>query len=69
MSVVDQERVETVVGALDTTVVERRREGEERLTRIWCAPALGYLPVQVEHREDGETLRLTLERVEGLSPP
>jgi hypothetical protein len=69
LSAVDEERLDTVVGALDTIVVQRSREGEERVTLIWCARALGYLPVKVEHREDGETLRLTLTRIEGLSPP
>lgn len=66
LRVVGRERVDTVKGSLEATVVERRREGDERETRIWCAPALGYLPVRVEHREDGEVVRLELESLEGL---
>jgi len=68
MSVVDSERVDTVLGPLDAVVVQRLREDEERVTLIWCAPALGYLPVLVEHREQGEQVRLTLRRLDGMSP-
>ena len=68
MSVVDRERVDTVLGSLDAVVVRRTREDEERVTLIWCAPALGYLPVLVEHREKGEQVRLTLQQLDGLAP-
>ncbi len=70
MRVVGEERVDTVLGPLDTVIVHRQREGDdERETLVWCAPALGFLPVQVEHREADGTVRLTLTRVEGIAPP
>jgi hypothetical protein len=68
LKVVGEERVETVLGPLHTLVVERRRDEDDEFTVVWCAPALRYLPVQVEHREDEGTVRLTLTGVDGLSP-
>lgn len=68
LKVVGEERVETVLGPLDTLVVERRRDDDNESTVVWCAPALRYLPVKVEHREDEGTVRLTLTGVDGLSP-
>jgi hypothetical protein len=65
---VGEERIETVVGPMDAVVVERRRVGDKRLTRIWCARELAYLPVRVEHLEDGERVRLTLVRLDRFAP-
>ncbi len=68
--VVGEERIDTVLGPLEALVVERRRDGEEEgTTRVWCAPALRFLPVQVEHREEDGVVRLTLTRIEGIAPP
>jgi len=68
MRVLRTERIDTALGALDALVVERRREGDdERLTLVWCAPALRYLPVRVEHRERDGTVYLELESVEGIA--
>ena len=68
MTRVGEARVDTVMGSLDTVIVERRREGDERVTRIWCAPRLRFLPVKVEHLERGETVQLSLKRLQGLTP-
>lgn len=69
LRVVKTERLATVLGDLDTVVVERRREGDDRLALVWCAPALAYLPVRIEHREDDRIVHATLSRVDGLSAP
>ena len=66
LKVIGQEQIDTVVGSLKTTVIERTRSGKSRLTRIWCAQALNFLPVQIEHVEDDGTLRFTLTHLEGL---
>ena len=68
LKVIGEERVDTVLGPLDTLVVERQRDDEAESTVVWCAPALRYLPVRVEHREDDGVVRLTLTGVDGLSP-
>jgi hypothetical protein len=66
LRVVRTERVATVMGELDTVVVERHREGDDRLALVWCAPALAYLPVLIEHRQDDGVVHATLTRVAGL---
>ena len=43
-------RLSTALGELDTVVYGTRRPGSDRVTRLWLAPALGYLPVQAERR-------------------
>ena len=58
------DNVETYIGQLDTLKMRRSRKGGKRVTTIWCAPALGYLPVKVEHSEpDGEVLVMKLREV------
>ena len=54
-----RERVSTALGDFDTLAVERTRADSTRTTTFWCAPALDYLPVRVEHRE-GDRHRLVL---------
>jgi hypothetical protein len=66
LKVVGEERIQTVVGELQTIIVERTREGKDRLTRVWCAPELAYLPVRIEHIEHDGTLDFTLTKLEGF---
>lgn len=62
-------RVETALGSFDAVAVVREREQSERETTIWLAPALGFLPVKVEHREpDGEELTLHLRSLTRNQP-
>jgi hypothetical protein len=60
-----RESRDTLRGPLDTLVVERTTPGEARVTRIWLAPELAHLPVRIEHREDGETLSIRLQALQG----
>ncbi len=58
--VAGEEQVTVPRGRYDTVRVERRHD-DDRTTITWLAPELGWLPVQVEQREDGELVgRLTL---------
>ncbi len=42
---------------MDTVIVRRLRNSDERETLLWCAKSLNYLPVMIEHREkDGTVL-------------
>lgn len=50
------ERLTTALGVLDTVVYRSARVGSRRETLTWYAPALDYLPVQVEQRKDGKRL-------------
>jgi uncharacterized protein DUF3108 len=47
-------RLRTALGVLDTVVVASQREGNNRVLRMWFAPALGFTPVQAERSRDGK---------------
>ena len=51
--------LETPLGHLDTVVYRSDRPGSDRVTRLWLAEGLGYLPVQAE-REHGGRVDLSL---------
>jgi len=68
LDVLREERIETSLGPLDAIVVRRERKGKKRVTTLWCAPALSFLPVKIEHREpDGNTVILTIQEATGFS--
>ena len=54
-----RQRISTALGDFDTLAVERIRADSTRKTTFWCAPALDYLPVRVEHRE-GDSHKIIL---------
>lgn len=58
------ENRETVLGEFETVQFQRRKLGKRAKTTLWCAPALDYLPVHVERRDDGAVYRLALLRFE-----
>lgn len=61
------EQVRTGAGEFNAIRIRRARTEGNRITWFWCAPALHYLPVKIEHVEgDGGKLILELEKVEGL---
>lgn len=70
ISVAGRERVDTPAGRFDTVQVVRRSSDGDRVTRLWCAPALHYLAVKVEHSdEDDGTFDLVLTKLQGMSIP
>jgi len=46
-------RIRTDLGELDTIVVASQRPGNDRVLRMWFAPALGFIPVQAERSRHG----------------
>ena len=66
-TVLGREAVSTYLGDLMTVKVGSRPGGGAQETCIWLAPSLHYLPVQVEHKNNGELTRLSLVSTEGLS--
>lgn len=57
-----EESVEFDGAPVHTIKVAYLRQDSQRRTTLWCAPALGYLPIQIEYREDDgsiTTARLT----------
>lgn len=59
-----EERIDTALGSMETVVVRRLRNSEERETLLWCAKNLNYLPVMIEHREKDGTVLWRIESVE-----
>lgn len=45
--------LDTKIGQLDTVVYESTREGSSRVSRLWLAPSLGYVPVRAEQIRKG----------------
>jgi hypothetical protein len=45
-----EETILTALGSLETVVYASQHPGSPRITRFWCAPARGYVPLKVEQR-------------------
>lgn len=45
----------TPFGQFDTVVWANQRDGSSRVTKVWHAPALGYVPVQAVQYRKGQT--------------
>jgi len=57
--------LDTPVGKLETVIYTSQRAGANRLTRLWIAPSLGYLPVRAEQVRKGKReLQLKVKAVE-----
>jgi hypothetical protein len=48
------ETLDTKFGKLDTVIYESARAGSNRVSRIWHAPSLGYMPVRAEQIRKGK---------------
>lgn len=52
--------LETPMGAIATVVYRAQKAGSPRITRFWCAPERGYVPLKVEQTR-GEEVQWTME--------
>ena len=59
--VTGEERLKTEMGELDTLVVERIRDNDERRTLAWIAPSLNYVIVRLEQYEQEDDTSYVLE--------
>ena len=41
-------------GRFDAVGIQHQAEGSKRITTLWCAEELGYLPVLIEQSRKGE---------------
>lgn len=46
--------LKSAIGDLETIIVASQRTGNNRILRMWFAPALGFVPVQAERSRDGK---------------
>jgi hypothetical protein len=61
-----EETLNTPLGSLSTLKIQRT-DSAEKITVLWCAPDLDYLPIRIEQSEKGgEPFSMTLISVEGL---
>jgi hypothetical protein len=44
------ETISTPLGQVDTIIYSSQHPGSPRVTRFWCAPSQGYLPMRVEQK-------------------
>ena len=64
--IVDRQSIFVPAGRFETVKIKRTREKKSQSTFIWCAPALHYLPVQIDNRkDDGTVYRSVLTKVSG----
>lgn len=63
VEVVARETVSVPAGDFETVKVRKQRDGSSRATLLWCAPALGYLPVLMHQLKDDKVIA-RLELVE-----
>ncbi|HET8807396.1 MAG TPA: DUF3108 domain-containing protein [Methylophaga sp.] len=63
-----EEIIDTPLGKIATVKLTRERDADsDRKTTLWCAPALGYLPVKLEHIEkDDSRFTAYLRKLEGI---
>lgn len=67
IEVLGEETITTPMGQIDTIKLTRQREKpSDRETTLWCAPALNYLPVKLEHTEDNTNFTAVLRRLKGI---
>lgn len=52
--------IRTALGELDTVIVSSRRNGNDRVLRMWFAPSLRYVPVLAE-RSRGDKVEFTMK--------
>jgi len=69
LQVLGRERIDTPYGRLETVKIIRKVDTNRRSTVFWCAPALHYMPVRIDHREKGENFRMTLANLTGFKLP
>ena len=68
-SSIGEERIETALGTFDTSVIRRERTDSKRETTLWCAEALGFLPVKIVHVErDGAIQTIRIDSLSGIVP-
>jgi hypothetical protein len=55
-----EDSIDTPLGKVDTVVYRAQKAGSPRVTRFWCAPSRGYIPMRVEQTK-GDDVQWTLQ--------
>ena len=54
--VVGHETLEVPAGTFETVKITKLRKNKKRVTYVWCAPALNYLPIRIWQRETDDSV-------------
>jgi hypothetical protein len=69
MRAAGSEILETALGTLNTLKIQHLRDQDYGQATLWCAPALGFLPVKLEHRDrEGRLVSMYIQSLEGTPP-
>lgn len=60
------ETIDTRLGRVDTVVYASQHPGSPRITRFWCAPSKGYVPMRVQQKRI-DSVEWSME-IEALKP-
>lgn len=52
---IGRQRIEVPYGSFDAIGIRHQAAGSQRITTLWCAEELGYLPVLIEQSRKGKT--------------
>jgi Protein of unknown function (DUF3108) len=55
-----EESLSTPLGKIDTVIYRSQKIGSPRVTRFWCAPQQGYIPMRVEQKK-GDEVQWTMQ--------
>jgi Protein of unknown function (DUF3108) len=55
-----EESLSTPLGKIDTLIYRSQKTGSPRVTRFWCAPSLGFIPLRVEQKK-GDDVQWTMQ--------
>jgi hypothetical protein len=58
--IIANEVLETAIGPLNTVLVQRVREDNQRQTKIWLATDWDYVAVRLEQTEDGDSSEMNI---------
>ena len=66
-TVLGDAQLATPLGTFEVVKLQRRGR-KHRVTTLWCARALGYLPVRIDHTEkDGDIVTILIQELSGLA--
>lgn len=49
-----EETLQTPIGSVATVIYRSEKQNSPRVTRFWCAPSLGYIPLRVQQKRKGD---------------
>jgi hypothetical protein len=66
------ETLKTPMGNVETVIYSSQHPGSPRITRFWCAPSYGFVPLKAEQRRKGKvewTMEVTAMKYQALTTP